>query len=504
MFAIPLLNTLLLLSSGATITFGHHALLASNRYAAILGTFFTIILAIIFTGLQAFEYAQSSITIADSVFGSSFFCATGLHGYILLLSIYLNKPIKSKILLNNYKYSTDLTIKQYNLTLLNKNKENFNLDKKFLEWLVGFTDSEGNFSITLRNLNNNTYSSVTLTYQIGLHIDDLKVLELIQKQIQCGKITISDKKCNFFVNDAFSLIYIILPIFNFVKLNSSKFSQFKIFEEAVKLLIDKIHLTTEGKIKMIDYKKNLNKDYKLPDQINITDNWLLGFIEGDGCFSTSGLNPRLKFENHIKELRLLQEIKKFIATSQASLIIKKRKYRGLNESPTVVLDITRIVILNIFVDKYLNASFYTKKYLDFKDWTIIVNLNYFGYQLLPEGKLLINKIKSRMNNFRLSNNTKLIEEKNFFNLDLEITKVFNLQAPYEIKNGVRLLTGTNKWVPSIIKVIAIDNLGNEIYFDSISQCSLTLKISKSQIKDCIIKGKLYKNFAFKLNLNYCK
>jgi cytochrome c oxidase subunit 3 len=117
----------------ASITYGHHALLASNRNAAILGTLITIILAIFFTSLQIFEYAQSSITITDSVFGSAFFCSTGLHGYILLLSIYLNNPIKSKILLSNYKYSTDFTIKQDNLTLLNKNKENFKLDKNFLE-----------------------------------------------------------------------------------------------------------------------------------------------------------------------------------------------------------------------------------------------------------------------------------------------------------------------------------------------------------------------------------
>jgi heme/copper-type cytochrome/quinol oxidase subunit 3 len=88
-------------------------LLASNRYAAILGTLLTILLALIFTGLQAFEYAQSSITIADSVFGSAFFCATGLHGYNLLpLSIYFNYPTKSKTLLNNYKYSTNFPIKK--------------------------------------------------------------------------------------------------------------------------------------------------------------------------------------------------------------------------------------------------------------------------------------------------------------------------------------------------------------------------------------------------------
>jgi hypothetical protein len=49
------------------------------------------------------------------------------------LSINLNNPIKSKILLNNYKYCKDSITKQNNLTLLNKNKENFNLDKNFIE-----------------------------------------------------------------------------------------------------------------------------------------------------------------------------------------------------------------------------------------------------------------------------------------------------------------------------------------------------------------------------------
>jgi cytochrome c oxidase subunit 3 len=74
----------------ATITYGHHGLLASNRNAAILGTLITIILALLFTGLQGFEYAQSSITIADSVFGSAFFCATGLHGlHVLVGTIFI-------------------------------------------------------------------------------------------------------------------------------------------------------------------------------------------------------------------------------------------------------------------------------------------------------------------------------------------------------------------------------------------------------------------------------
>jgi cytochrome c oxidase subunit 3 len=79
-FAIPLLNTFLLLSSGAFITYGHHALIAGNRKAAIDGVIFTIILAIIFTALQYFEYSEAGFTMADGVYGSAFYASTGLHG----------------------------------------------------------------------------------------------------------------------------------------------------------------------------------------------------------------------------------------------------------------------------------------------------------------------------------------------------------------------------------------------------------------------------------------
>ena len=71
-FAIPLLNTFLLLSSGAFITYGHHALIAGNRKGAIDGVIFTIILAIIFTALQYYEYSEAGFTIADGVYGSAF------------------------------------------------------------------------------------------------------------------------------------------------------------------------------------------------------------------------------------------------------------------------------------------------------------------------------------------------------------------------------------------------------------------------------------------------
>lgn len=89
-FAIPLLNTILLLSSGVTITYAHHALIKGSRKDAIIGTFLTIVLALVFTALQYVEYVQAGFTIADSVFGTVFFASTGLHGmHVIVGTIFI-------------------------------------------------------------------------------------------------------------------------------------------------------------------------------------------------------------------------------------------------------------------------------------------------------------------------------------------------------------------------------------------------------------------------------
>src|ERR1700761_4293059 len=89
-FAVPLLNTVLLLSSGAFITWAHHGLIQGNRKAAVYGTVITIIFALLFTGLQYFEYKEAGFTMADSVFGSAFYASTGLHGlHVIVGTIFI-------------------------------------------------------------------------------------------------------------------------------------------------------------------------------------------------------------------------------------------------------------------------------------------------------------------------------------------------------------------------------------------------------------------------------
>nr|QWB85773.1 cytochrome c oxidase subunit III [Phlyctenosis sp. N135] len=82
---IPLLNTLILLTSGLTVTWAHHGLMENNYKQALQGLLLTVSLGGYFTALQAYEYAEAPFTIADSAYGSSFFMATGFHGIHVII-----------------------------------------------------------------------------------------------------------------------------------------------------------------------------------------------------------------------------------------------------------------------------------------------------------------------------------------------------------------------------------------------------------------------------------
>uniref|UniRef100_UPI00315DF0E5 cytochrome c oxidase subunit 3 n=1 Tax=Sinobirma bouyeri TaxID=1236722 RepID=UPI00315DF0E5 len=84
-FHIPLLNTIILISSGVTVTWAHHALMENNQTQMNQSLFLTIILGIYFTILQAYEYIEAPFTIADSIYGSTFFMATGFHGLHVII-----------------------------------------------------------------------------------------------------------------------------------------------------------------------------------------------------------------------------------------------------------------------------------------------------------------------------------------------------------------------------------------------------------------------------------
>ena len=82
---IPLINTLILLLSGTTVTWAHHALLEGNRKELIQGLWCTVGLGVVFTGFQVYEYMHADFSFSGHIYGATFYMATGFHGFHVLI-----------------------------------------------------------------------------------------------------------------------------------------------------------------------------------------------------------------------------------------------------------------------------------------------------------------------------------------------------------------------------------------------------------------------------------
>jgi cytochrome c oxidase subunit 3 len=88
---IPLLNTIILLTSGATVTLAHHSIILGSKNLAFESLLTTVFLAVIFTYLQSLEYFSAPFSIYHGVYGSSFYMLTGFHGFhVMIGSIFLS------------------------------------------------------------------------------------------------------------------------------------------------------------------------------------------------------------------------------------------------------------------------------------------------------------------------------------------------------------------------------------------------------------------------------
>jgi cytochrome c oxidase subunit 3 len=83
--SLPFLNTLILLLSGTTVTWAHHALLHGDRQGLRQGLLYTVLLGTLFLGLQAYEYSHATFGFRDGIYASNFYMATGFHGFHVLI-----------------------------------------------------------------------------------------------------------------------------------------------------------------------------------------------------------------------------------------------------------------------------------------------------------------------------------------------------------------------------------------------------------------------------------
>jgi len=89
-FDYPYFNTLILLLSGTTITWAHHALLLGHKRDVLKGIGLTILLGLIFTSIQAYEYAHATFGFKEGIYSSTFYMATGFHGaHVIIGTLFL-------------------------------------------------------------------------------------------------------------------------------------------------------------------------------------------------------------------------------------------------------------------------------------------------------------------------------------------------------------------------------------------------------------------------------
>lgn len=297
------------------------------------------------------------------------------------------------------------------------------MSRQFIQWFVGFTDAEGNFSIVPRK----GWMSVSFRFTIEVHKDDLPVLQKISETLGIGNIIVNKDSASFVVNKFKDLLDIIIPIFQEFPLQTSKYLDFTCFYEAIliKLKVEKHLLKKDmGLLKQKKLKESMNskrlviseiEKEDLKKKISINKWWLLGFVEGEGTFGYKHLIPYFQIAQHKKNLFVLEAIEKYLLDFfNENLNIKPNnldfKFIYTLNKLTGVYSITIVKVdLNFFfiVPFFEPLSFLSRKKLDYIYWVLTVIIHKLGYYYTPLGKKLTLHISLSTNKQRYTNKNKI-------------------------------------------------------------------------------------------------
>jgi hypothetical protein len=143
----------------------------------------------------------------------------------------------------------------------------------------------------------------------------------------------------------------------------------------------------------------------------------------------------------------------------------------------------------------------TLKSNDFLLWLKLIDIYYKGYHTLSEGKYIFDSIKLHINKDRITTNISLLKNKeiSISEIDGLLSKLYLLDSPYDIKQGVRYYRNTFNLVSEATNIIVLDKNNNKIIYKSMSECAKKLNIGRKKIKHCLNKGESYKGYTFVLS-----
>ena len=293
------------------------------------------------------------------------------------------------------------------------------------EWVSGFTDGEGSFSLKIIKRSGYTHGwGVEPGFIISLHAKDLPLLEKIQSYFGIGNISIGNNNAvSYYVSSVQELTNVILPHFDKYPLITKKRADYLLFKSALDIINNKQSkksLSIEYIKKLIEIKGSLNwvlsdvlkkafpdiapvlrPEVELPSQIS--SQWLAGFIDAEGCFYIltsksklykTGISVQLQFSitQHSRDEKLMLKLKDFLKCG----FVKYGK-----SQPVMTYNISKLSdIQNILLPLLEKNPLQGIKNQDYLDFIKVMGIMQTKDHLTLHGLDKIQKIKKGMNDNR--------------------------------------------------------------------------------------------------------
>lgn len=289
-------------------------------------------------------------------------------------------------------------------------------------WVTGFCDAESSFSLRIaKNSSRKSGWRVLPIFIIELDSKDIILLKRMQEFFGVGIVSIRKNGMAVYYVQSFSdLTHVIIPHFKNYPFLTQKKADFILFSDAVQFLNEKVQSSSEGLQKIINIRASMNKGLSellkksFPNTIPVTrplvntesiihPNWLVGFVDGEGCFyvkitnNSSKLGGRVtlvfSLTQHSRDEILFNMILKYLGCGIIEKVITRP-----NEVKYVIYKFGDIC--NNLIPLFLKYPLQGVKSLNFSDFCKVANLIINKVHLTKEGIEEIKLIKSQMNTGR--------------------------------------------------------------------------------------------------------
>uniref|UniRef100_UPI0020013961 hypothetical protein n=1 Tax=Exserohilum turcicum TaxID=93612 RepID=UPI0020013961 len=423
-------------------------------------------------------------------------------------------------------YCTELSAGMVSCSTLKKKifslkLNNFKSKDEFCEWFRGFTDGEGYFSIktSSRKMKKASgelieYRSATFSFILHLAVKDTNVLYNIQNLLgDIGSV-------KTYENDAFLVIssredtdkLLDRMSSSFFKLNTTKVLDFFAWLEARSIYYnfldnrDNNIFLYESPVyasifdKVVGIKNSINKsrvDFTLPldHKVIITNEWLLGFIEGEGCFYVNGVSVAFKLAQTEVNRYVLEGIKNYLQLKyddKMVITLTDCKPNRLKAKPHTELFIGKSnKTAHNFISFLLDLPWLSIKVLDFINWSIIYVLVYEGKHITPQGKETVAKLiskpgvslgSSKEQALQKINPTDLLIDKRVRELLDSESNYFESDQPgiWNVKSNYKGLPITMHKQDSYVLAIHPENT-DSLKFKSNAECAKHFEVTKVSV-----------------------